>query len=129
MMWFVDDKVDLSDMDQLEVCETLSGLTEYDLQLWPFPKDAPSSWTGIDTILESLDNSSMAMLDDAWLLISNRRIGFVGANITVISMIMANIYVSSEIRSDRYAGASAGYSGPRACLSGLNSRSCPCIHV
>ena len=35
----------------------------------------------------------------------------------------------SEIRSDMYAGASTGHSGPRAWLSGLNSRSCPGVHV
>ena len=34
-----------------------------------------------------------------------------------------------EIRSDMYAGASTGYSSPRATLSGLNSRSCPGVHV
>ena len=47
MAWIVDYKMDLSDMDPLEVGELLSGLTEYDFQLWGFPTDVRSSWTGM----------------------------------------------------------------------------------
>ena len=42
MAWIVDYKMDLSDMEPLEVGELLSGWTEYDFQLWHFPKDVPS---------------------------------------------------------------------------------------
>ena len=78
-------------MDPLEVGELLSGLAEYDFQLWIFPTDIPSSWTGIDTMLESLNNSSMAMLEDVRFLIY-----FAGANFTVASNVMVNINITSS---------------------------------
>ena len=34
-------------MDPLEVDELLSGFKEYDFQLWLFPEDVPSTWTGM----------------------------------------------------------------------------------
>ena len=36
-------RIDLSDMDPHVCGELLCGLTEYDFQLWRFPKDVPGS--------------------------------------------------------------------------------------
>ena len=39
--------MDLSDMHPRMGGELLSGLTEYDFQLWRFPEDVPGSRTGM----------------------------------------------------------------------------------
>ena len=40
-------RIGLSDMDPRVGWELLSGLTEYDFQLWRFPKDVPGSQPGM----------------------------------------------------------------------------------
>ena len=42
-LWIVNCRMDLSDMDPHVDGELLSGLTEYDFQMWCFPKDVPGS--------------------------------------------------------------------------------------
>ena len=41
-------------MDQLEGWELLSGLTEFDFQLWPFHKDVSGSWIRMTQSCKSL---------------------------------------------------------------------------
>ena len=66
------------------------GLIEDDFQLCHLHKDIPGLYTEIDMILGSLDNNSMAMLED----ISSSNISFAEANYTGASNVNEYINIS-----------------------------------